>query len=547
MSTARFARQGRVRICILMSMFVVLLMMIVIYHMSQQQLDETRAFRLRCEQNQERLNLELQSVRTDQVDAEKKLEITRVEKYNIQKSYDKQQNIENLLQLKNEAQMDKFKQLNAKYIELQSECVKSKKQHIKDTNAFEQKLEALLLQLQQLQQGKQQQQADAWKGKYEEKIRDLQATITEFRAHCYYVPSSLQQQFLNADHSATPNASPTQRSRTSQITHSLERSRNNKSFNEQVQVSAGLYKVNIGNLIKITNTATKTNSGSGGEADQRLDLRSMQPSSAPKNNSLILNSVENFQIVPKSIKAIEDVTEQQDMQILSSLVASSLVDSSHETNSSTQIAEDTENASKAPKGSSSGQPSLAIPPAKPSAEIRSDRKLPENVAPLIPYNFDGKAELALDPDTAAEELPKNKNNNRYLKMVNDLVLNKNLEAVDSGAHEVKDALNEQNFDLPIVGGEHNLFDSDLNVGHEPALNNKRLAAAIGDDDVILGDVALKPQNSLDGVNLNNEIAGDQGKDFADGVHLDDGIDEDQDEDDYNMPARKRGADAAIRN
>ncbi|ALC45906.1 CG12213 [Drosophila busckii] len=494
MSTARFARQGRVRICILMSMFVVLLMMIVIYHMSQQQLDETRAFRLRCEQNQERLNLELQSVRTDQVDAEKKLEITRVEKYNIQKSYDKQQNIENLLQLKNEAQMDKFKQLNAKYIELQSECVKSKKQHIKDTNAFEQKLEALLLQLQQLQQGKQQQQADAWKekfeifqGKYEEKIRDLQATITEFRAHCYYVPSSLQQQFLNADHSATPNASPTQRSRTSQITHSLERSRNNKSFNEQVQ------------------------------------------------------------IVPKSIKAIEDVTEQQDMQILSSLVASSLVDSSHETNSSTQIAEDTENASKAPKGSSSGQPSLAIPPAKPSAEIRSDRKLPENVAPLIPYNFDGKAELALDPDTAAEELPKNKNNNRYLKMVNDLVLNKNLEAVDSGAHEVKDALNEQNFDLPIVGGEHNLFDSDLNVGHEPALNNKRLAAAIGDDDVILGDVALKPQNSLDGVNLNNEIAGDQGKDFADGVHLDDGIDEDQDEDDYNMPARKRGADAAIRN
>lgn len=60
MSTARFARSGRVRICILMSMFTVLILMIVIYHMSQQQLDETRAFRLRCEQNQEGLNVQLQ-------------------------------------------------------------------------------------------------------------------------------------------------------------------------------------------------------------------------------------------------------------------------------------------------------------------------------------------------------------------------------------------------------------------------------------------------------------------------------------------------------
>lgn len=60
MSTARFARSGRVRICILMSMFIVLIMMIVIYHMSQQQLDETRGFRLHCEQKQEELTIRLQ-------------------------------------------------------------------------------------------------------------------------------------------------------------------------------------------------------------------------------------------------------------------------------------------------------------------------------------------------------------------------------------------------------------------------------------------------------------------------------------------------------
>lgn len=53
MSSARFARSGRVRICILMSMFIVLIMMIVIYQMSQHQLDESRAF-------QEGLNVQMQ-------------------------------------------------------------------------------------------------------------------------------------------------------------------------------------------------------------------------------------------------------------------------------------------------------------------------------------------------------------------------------------------------------------------------------------------------------------------------------------------------------
>lgn len=119
MSTARFARSGRVRICILMSMFIVLIMMIVIYHMSQQQLDETRAFRLRCEQTQEGLNAQMQckslyqwysifimcsshliALTDDKLSAEKKVELMHGEKRRMQEDYEKQQAEERTLKKK---------------------------------------------------------------------------------------------------------------------------------------------------------------------------------------------------------------------------------------------------------------------------------------------------------------------------------------------------------------------------------------------------------------------------------------------------------------
>lgn len=407
----------------------------------------------------------------------------------------------------------------------------------------------------------------------EHKAHELQTELNEYKTNCNYVPqsqqSSHQQQLNKPSDLLTAETTPTRRSSPAQLAHSIEKPRNDKSFNEQVQVSPGLYRIGVAKPSQQTNAnaTIKKPLGGGGvtlQQQQQMELQRLQSFDVRNNHSLILNSVENFQIVPKGPKTLADDTEkqqQQDQPVLAAAAGaagpvSPLSPPRKSSSSAVPNVEAAPNASVAPKvqnssSSSTGQPPLAIPPAKPSVEAgkKVERKLPENVAP-IPENFDGKGELTADADTAAEELPKNENNNRYANVVNDLEANKNQGAMDSGAHEVKDALNEQNFNLP--GANRNLFDGDLpGAGLAPeAADNKlhldadaAVAGGVGggaaggaggvggggdeEDDVMLGDVAVKqPQHLLDGDNLNKEIAADQGKEF--GVHLEDGMDEDQD-------------------
>ncbi|XP_043651635.1 uncharacterized protein LOC122619027 isoform X1 [Drosophila teissieri] len=580
MSSARFARSGRVRICILMSMFIVLIMMIVIYQMSQHQLDESRAF-------QEGLSVQMQSLNAEKLTAEKRMSALRSEKMSLQEQYEgqlaeavqKQQDTEHALQEKFDAQVEKYKLLEVKYSDLEAECLKSKKKHIEDTNAFDQKLQKVLADLHKDKASKER-EVSAWKEKLvklqrdgEHKIHALEATIAEFKTNCNYVPKVQpaeapahgHQQQLNKPAEQMPT---THHSNPAQLAHSIEKPRNEKSFDAQVQVSEGLYRIGGGvnllatnpnqNLTKLnlttasTNSTIKSNGDGTKEQPQHLPLL---PFAVRNNHSLILTSVENFQIVPKSVS---EKQQQEEPQLSGGPVSPLSAPRKSSTQASVGSASDKKagdapNASVAPKVSSSGLPPLAVPPAKP------ERKLPENVAP-IPENFEDKTDTkgdAVDVDTAAEELPKNENNNRYANAVNDMEGNKNVGVApkpieDSGAHEVKDALNEPSFNLPAAGGGQNFFDGELPApgpGPVPDETAKQMAEAAGvggggdgDDDDDVGDVAVKqPQHLLDTDNLNNEIVADQGKEFAEGIHLEDGMDEDQDEDDYSHgAARKKG-------
>ncbi|KPU79585.1 uncharacterized protein Dana_GF17153, isoform B [Drosophila ananassae] len=525
MSSTRFARTGRVRLCILMSMFLVLIMMIVIYQMSQHQLDESRAF-------QEGLSVQMQSLTAEKLTAEKRMSLLRTEKMSLQEKYEgqlaeaaqKQQETERALQEKFEGQLEKHKLLEIKYADLEAECVNSKKKHIADTNTFDQKLQKLLADVHKDKAIKEQEVA-GWKEKLEKlqrdserKIHALESSLTEFKANCHYVPKvqpaeapahghqdSQPQQQLNKPAEQTPT---THHSSPGQVAHSIEKPRNEKSFDAQVQVSDGLYRIGGGIVPKVLSEKQQ-------QEEPQLADGQVSPLSAPRKSS---TPAPNASVAPKIVSS-----------------------------------------------SSSGLPPLAVPPAKP------ERKLPENVAP-IPDNFedtkvDGKGD-AVDVDTAAEELPKNENNNRYANAVNDLENNRNLGVApkpleDSGAHEVKDALNEPSFNLPAAGGGQNLFDGELPapgpgpVPDEPAKQMADQLAAggagggegvEGDDDDDVGDVAVKqPQHLLENDNLNNEIMADQGKEFPEGIHLEDGMDEDPDEDDYsNAAARKKGGEA-VRN
>ncbi|XP_017111203.1 uncharacterized protein LOC108135118 isoform X1 [Drosophila elegans] len=581
MSSARFARSGRVRICILMSMFIVLIMMIVIYQMSQHQLDESRAF-------QEGLSVQMESLNAEKETAEKRMSLLRTEKLSLQEKYEgqlaeamqKQQETERALQEKFDAQVEKYKLLELKHSDLEAECLKSKKKHIEDTNAFDQKLQKVLADVHKDKASKEHEVA-VWKEKLdklkrdgEHKIHALEATLAEFKTNCNYVPKVQPAEAPAHDHQQQLNKPAEQMPTTrhtnpAQLAHSIEKPRNEKSFDAQVQVSDGLYRIGGGvNLLATnpnqnqnqtkasTNYTIKSNGDGTQEQPQQLPLL---PFAVRNNHSLILNSVENFQIVPKTLS---EKQQQEEPQLSGGPVSPLSAPRKSSTQASKGVASaknagDAPNASVAPKVSSSGLPPLAVPPAKP------ERKLPENVAP-IPDNFEDKADAkgdAGDVDTAAEEMPKNENNNRYANAVNDLESNKNLGVApkpieDSGAHEVKDALNEPSFNLPAAG--QNFFDGELPapgpgpVPDEPAKQMAEAAGAgggaEGDDDDDVGDVAVKqPQHLLDTDNLNNEIVADQGKEFAEGIHLEDGMDEDQDEDDYsNGAARKKGGEV-IRN
>jgi len=167
-----------------MTMFIVLIMMIVIYQMSQHQLDESRAFQeglsvqMQCESIFIPLSLQLSTLimgestalNAEKLTAEKRMSLLRTEKMSLQEKYEgqlaeavqKQQETERALQEKFDAQVEKYKLLEFKYSDLEAECLKSKKKHIEDTNAFDQKLQKVLADLHKDKASKEHEVA-AWK------------------------------------------------------------------------------------------------------------------------------------------------------------------------------------------------------------------------------------------------------------------------------------------------------------------------------------------------------------------------------------------------
>lgn len=433
--------------------------------------------------------------------------------------------------------------------------------------------------------------ASGKKSELRSKIINLEHIIAQYEQHCDYKPEtkSNNEKPLNPPNTSR-NTSP--------------RTRIDKSFNEQVPVSSGLYHIDIkltnkteevassntNQTISPTNNTIASNSNAHSvehkEAENAnvilkagsdivaggvgLDgVGSFLPYLSRSNRSLILNSVENFQILPKPIEKVPDAVES-DGKVLNQIrqppANKSEVSANNklilplsaprkaaitEASKSEQhvleanaLVKETNNTS-----TTSAFPPLPIPP--------NPRKLPENVAP-IPANFEElfkednanqKSDLANEADVnAAQEEQKNENdgakNNRYANAINEMepkasnkemiIAAANAANEDSGAHEIKDneLINGQNFNLP-ANEENNFFDG--GVKNELAGNaEEKLKGEDNDDDeglvgaVDAGDIAVKNHNLLDSNNLNNEVAGDQGKEFPDELRLEENNEEDED-------------------
>ncbi|XP_017474368.1 PREDICTED: uncharacterized protein DDB_G0284459 isoform X3 [Rhagoletis zephyria] len=544
MTGTRFARTGRCRFFVCLAVLTVMLCMVAIFHSSQQQLDETREQRLRCERQQEQLNEQLQNMAEQKYNQQKTLEQERNEQ--MEARHNLEQKLKELTILRTNEQMDvrvrydklqqTHKLLKSEHNELVAGCQKSKKQLLENTNGLEKKLQSVRSEADK-EKNVLNGEITLWREKYnailaekermeilldaagaktemQSKIMQLEHKIAEYQQHCDYKPEI-------TSHNDKPLSPPNTARNTS------TQPRVEKSFSEQVRIlSKPIEKL-----------------GDGGDGYVIAQIR--QP---PANQSAA--SVGSKAISPLSPPRKTGTTEASKSEH-HVLEANAPV---KQTNSSSTT--------------SSGLPPLPMPP--------NPRKLPENVAP-IPANFDlllkddrggQKADNAKETDVdAAEEVQKNDNdeanNNRYANAINDMEPKaSNKEAVfaaanaaneDSGAHEIKDNdfMNDQNFNLP-ANEDNNFFDGG---GKNEAAGNagEKTKGDENDDDeglagaVDAGDIAVKNQNLLDTNNLNNEVVGDQGKEFPDELRLEENNEEDEDEDDYSNPAARQQGEQAIRN
>ncbi|XP_037953381.1 uncharacterized protein LOC119683654 isoform X4 [Teleopsis dalmanni] len=531
MSGTRFARTGRFRLFACLALL--LLLALAIYHSSQQQLDETRE---RCEHQQDTLNERLQSAVEEKFKIEKNYEQERKEQMEVRHKLEEKisEMTEIHAKLEGEERV-RYEKLERSHSLLQNEhqkLIKESAKHRSEASDIQKKLQLFRSEFQK-EKTMQTNEIILLKDKYEailkeknrlevlssitegkadlhKHVTELEAIIKDYQFHCNYKPNDGLEQIVNK--SILPS-----------ISNHVEnlKSSTAKSFKEQLLILPKPIK----KISEETETQLRKDPVEINVNQQNIVL----PLSAPRK--------------PTSTEAtkLKPILEEQ----------------AHLKKAS--------NSSSASTSSSSILPPLAQPP--------NQHKIPANVAP-IPANFDElfknepssqKTVKKLfnddavvggdigDIDAAVEETQKNEhedgtNNNRYGNIVNNAegIAVKAVGGEDSGAHEIKDHdfLNEQNFNLP-VDDDNNFFDGVKNdaigVDKHKDIENDGDNGGTGN----AGDIAVKNHNLLDADNLNNEIVGDQGKEFPD-LRLDDGNEEDEDEDDYSNHAARFKGEQAIR-
>uniref|UniRef100_A0A1I8Q7P7 Golgi integral membrane protein 4 n=1 Tax=Stomoxys calcitrans TaxID=35570 RepID=A0A1I8Q7P7_STOCA len=598
MSGTRFARTGRCRYLVCVCILVLMVGMVAIFHSSQIQLDESREERLRCEKQQEALNERLTTLVEQKIHLEKNQERERTEFLETKRNLEQKiKNLDEKYQKEQvEAQMnyEKLEQahklLQSKHKDLKEANIKSNRQNLDNINGLESKVQSLKSELKKEKSNKSG-EVYFWKEKYDaaereksrleelistkdthqqlERVKVLEQQLKQYESQCDLKSKEMQRNPVVPKPNISDNNNPS----TSQ-----------KTFNLQEPVSDGVYRITV----NTTNNSRTNNMGEGGggggthqeitpinpvdfeenkkitaTTKQDIELTNTNAMFKPLitkhyNGSLILNSVENFQIVPKPVKRIPEEEEaanvvqkpavEENKNQVAPLGAPKHKTSSPATKSEPQmVAAAASNATSANARNGAGKSSSSTSNSPPLALPPNQKKLPENVAPY-PENFEdllqktnneqSKNDDAGDlnqPKASALKAPPNNN-------------------FDFGAHEVNDNINDDS-NLPH-DEDNNFFDADNDAAKHPKdnVNNDDDEAGLlaGDNEVeggaAAGDIAVKHNQQLL-ENLKNEVAEDQGKEFADGLRLDEGEGgalEEDDDDDYSNPSARKKADKAIR-
>lgn len=168
------ARGGRNRFFIGIICLLLMLGFITIFRQSQQELNESKELRSRCEQQQEVLNSRLQAIIEHKFKIEKSLETERREhletKQKCENTAKEQKNIHNHAQselnTRFESLQQHYKLLQSEHNDLIEDCMKTKQLQLEEINGIKGKIKSLQLQIQQTK-NQHEKDIEEWKLKFE--------------------------------------------------------------------------------------------------------------------------------------------------------------------------------------------------------------------------------------------------------------------------------------------------------------------------------------------------------------------------------------------
>ncbi|XP_055852323.1 uncharacterized protein LOC129916424 isoform X2 [Episyrphus balteatus] len=548
MTATRLTRSGRSRFLIGLGLIILMFGFVAIFHSSQTQLDESRQQLIRCEQQQEALNARMQAIIEHKFRLERSLEAERKEHLETRQSFEqraKEQTEQNAKakmthNLHYDSLNQRYKLLQKEHGDLVEDCSKTKKSHLEVVNSLDTKVKSLQSQLQQVR---------SLNDKDLEELKTKYDTVVQEKDRLEIL---LQSTSLSAEN---------HKKKIAKLTDTIKEYKNNCDYKP---------KTDIDSLSDQTLPSPKT-----GNHHQIIPNH-------PLDKPLVQKSFKEQQLmIPKPLASSEDKSKLaaenvQQMPPINSTAKSSTVAGSavngveaggtHDGNRhalSVANQPSTSTAIKAKRSSTAKE--LPNSPHKPPKHIPLGvAPIPENFEYLLSNNHNdeqqqGGSKLA-NLQQGENDNKQDTDNNRYVNVVDELI-GKNNEGgeQDTGAHEVKDNdFNADKNDENVNNGaeeDNNFFEAKI------AQKDNEDHGDAGDDIEVFGmgghkqnhkdqddDMAPVANALLDGDNLNNEVAGDQGKEqFADGLHIDEGNEEEEDEDDYSNPAARQQEGPAIRN
>ncbi|XP_021704525.1 uncharacterized protein LOC5572554 isoform X1 [Aedes aegypti] len=556
------ARASRSRFFIGLGILILMAGFVAIFHSSQQQLDELRQLGIRCEQQQEAISAKMQVVVDQKLRLENSLASERM--INEQNRLEQQQKTQDEKEQHSKATMEaniRYASLQQHYNlvktqkdDLEEECSKAKKKQLEEINSLKLKVtelqgkvslhqkasatdvEHLKNQIVQLKQEKANiestyRQKLAYKDKTIDKLKDhndkMERENAQYIELCKIPPEKMPHHVKASDIF-------------DQLPPSILESGPLRNFAEQISVSQDLYKIPV----VLSNRTNRL--GSIRDGDQELDGRGVIAKPFETNDQIkpksaaaavvdggVINSVENFQMIPKPLPLVStneenkkpmaqasNVLQQPQLMKTSTSIPPSLNKKTSERNSNLQVpilAAPTVVPPGGAKSSSSTTTPANGSVKKPANKLRS-KALPVGVVPF-PDNMEdlmkveeNNSENAVNKHYLNAASHQNANANGEKRSRSDKDLNFNNADQENGAHEV---LNDNDFNL---GGGVGANNNQLQQPNLKDANQNGENAAEEDtnlyDQRIFGNAHPQPQQQHGDYNDLHHHLGEQRKGVA---------------------------------